>query len=77
MRDAPGDVASARSAFRSGTASLTRCAPRRCSCSHPQVVGVLKRSDFDMKFNQALGSGNMLVGNKVNVSLDISTVNQE
>lgn len=38
---------------------------------------MLKRSDCDMKFNQALGSGNMLVGNKVNVSLDISTVNQE
>jgi polyisoprenoid-binding protein YceI len=37
-------------------------------------VGVLKRSDFDMKFNQALGSGNMLVGDKVNVSLDVSAV---
>ena len=41
-----------------------------------EVVGVLKRSDFDMKFNQALGSGNMLVGDKVNVSLDISAVRQ-
>ncbi|MCW3013616.1 MAG: YceI family protein [Solirubrobacterales bacterium] len=41
-----------------------------------EVVGVLKRSDFDMKFNQALGSGNMLVGDKVNVSLDISAVKQ-
>jgi polyisoprenoid-binding protein YceI len=39
-------------------------------------VGVLKRSDFDMKFNQALGSGNMLVGDKVNMSLDISAVKQ-
>jgi polyisoprenoid-binding protein YceI len=39
--------------------------------------GVLKRSDFDMKFNQALGSGNMLVGDKVNISLDISAVRQE
>jgi polyisoprenoid-binding protein YceI len=38
--------------------------------------GVLKRSDFDMKFNQALGSGNMLVGDKVNISLDISAVRQ-
>jgi hypothetical protein len=28
-----------------------------------------------MKFNQALGSGNMLVGDKVYVSLDISAVN--
>lgn len=39
-------------------------------------VGVLKRSDFDMKFNQALGSGNMLVGDKVNLALDISAVKQ-
>ena len=39
--------------------------------------GVLKRSDFDMKFNQALGSGNMLVGDKVNMSLDISAVRQK
>ena len=42
-----------------------------------EVVGVLKRSDFDMKFNQALGSGNVLVGDKVNMSLDISAVRQE
>ena len=41
-----------------------------------EVVGKLKRSDFDMKFNQALGSGNMLVGDKVAVSLDISAVLQ-
>ena len=42
-----------------------------------EAVGVLKRSDFDMKFNQALGSGNVLVGDKVNMSLDISAVRQE
>jgi polyisoprenoid-binding protein YceI len=42
-----------------------------------EVVGVLKRSDFDMKFNQALGSGNVLVGDKVNMSLDISAVRAE
>jgi polyisoprenoid-binding protein YceI len=41
-----------------------------------EVVGKLKRSDWDMKFNQALGSGNMLVGDKVAVSLDISAVLQ-
>lgn len=41
-----------------------------------EVVGALKRSDFDMKFNQALGSGNLLVGDKVVVSLDISAVLQ-
>jgi polyisoprenoid-binding protein YceI len=41
-----------------------------------EVVGTLKRSDFDMKFNQALGSGNMLVGDKVAVALNISAVLQ-
>jgi polyisoprenoid-binding protein YceI len=41
-----------------------------------EVVGTLKRGDFDMKFNQALGSGNMLVGDKVAVALDISVVLQ-
>jgi polyisoprenoid-binding protein YceI len=39
-----------------------------------EAVGTLKRSDFDMKFNQALGSGNALVGDKVKVSLDISAI---
>ena len=42
-----------------------------------EVVGALKRSDFDMKFNQALGSGNVLVGDKVNMSLSISAVKQD
>jgi polyisoprenoid-binding protein YceI len=41
-----------------------------------EVIGTLNRGDFDMKFNQALGSGNMLVGDKVAVSLDISAVLQ-
>jgi len=41
-----------------------------------EAVGTLQRSDFDMKFNQALGSGNVLVGDKVKVSLDISAVKQ-
>ena len=41
-----------------------------------EAVGVINRSDFDMKFNQALGSGNMLVGDKVTMSLDISAVKQ-
>jgi polyisoprenoid-binding protein YceI len=42
-----------------------------------EVIGVINRSDFDMKFNQALGSGNVLVGDKVNMSLDISAVRQQ
>jgi polyisoprenoid-binding protein YceI len=41
-----------------------------------EVVATLKRSDFDMKFNQALGSGNALVGDKVAMALDISAVLQ-
>jgi polyisoprenoid-binding protein YceI len=41
-----------------------------------EAVGVIKRSDFDMKFNQALGSGNMLIGDRVSISLDISAVKQ-
>jgi polyisoprenoid-binding protein YceI len=41
-----------------------------------EIIGALKRSDFDMKFNQALGSGNVLVGDKVGISLEISAVLQ-
>ena len=41
-----------------------------------EIVAKLKRSDFDMKFNQALGSGNVLVGDKVAMALDISAVLQ-
>ena len=41
-----------------------------------EVVGTLKRSDFDMKFNQALGSGNALVGDKVTIALEISAILQ-
>ncbi|MDO8210896.1 YceI family protein [Conexibacter sp. CPCC 206217] len=38
------------------------------------VTGQINRSDFEMKFNQALGSGNMLVSDKVKLTLDISAV---
>ena len=41
-----------------------------------EAVGYIMRSDFDMKFNQALGSGNLLVGDKVTMSLDISAIKQ-
>jgi polyisoprenoid-binding protein YceI len=41
-----------------------------------EAIGTLKRSDFDMKFNQALGSDNVLVGDRVKMSLDISAVKQ-
>ena len=41
-----------------------------------EVTGKLSRGDYGMKFNQALGSGNMLVSDKVNLTLDISAVKQ-
>jgi polyisoprenoid-binding protein YceI len=41
-----------------------------------EVSGELSREDFGMTFNQALGSGNLLVGDKVRLALDISAVRQ-
>ena len=41
-----------------------------------EVTGDLSRGDYGMKFNQALGSGNMLVADKVKLALDISAVKQ-
>ena len=41
-----------------------------------EVTGQISRGDFEMKFNQALGSGNMLVSDKVKLVLDISAVKQ-
>lgn len=41
-----------------------------------EITGQLSRGDYDMTFNQALGSGNMLVADKVKLSLDISAVKQ-
>lgn len=39
-----------------------------------EAVGKISRSDFGIKFNMALGSGNVAVGDKVTLSLDISAV---
>ena len=39
-----------------------------------EVTGQISRGDYGMKFNQVLGSGNSLVGDKVKISLDISAV---
>ena len=39
-----------------------------------EIQGFLSRQEFDMKFNQALGSGNLLVGDKVRIALDISAI---
>jgi polyisoprenoid-binding protein YceI len=41
-----------------------------------EVTGQLSRDDYGMKFNQALGSGNVLVADKVKLALDISAVKQ-
>ncbi|CAB4874732.1 MAG: polyisoprenoid-binding protein [Actinobacteria bacterium] len=41
-----------------------------------ELSGKLSRGDFGMKFNQALGSGNVLVGDKIKLDLDISAVKQ-
>jgi polyisoprenoid-binding protein YceI len=41
-----------------------------------EVTGRLSRGDYGMKFNQALGSGNMLVADKVKLTLDISAARQ-
>jgi polyisoprenoid-binding protein YceI len=41
-----------------------------------EITGQLNRSDYNMKFNQALGSGNMLVADKVKLALDISAAKQ-
>jgi polyisoprenoid-binding protein YceI len=41
-----------------------------------EVTGQLSRGDYGMTFNQALGSGNMLVADKVKLALDIAAVKQ-
>ena len=41
-----------------------------------EVTGQINRGEWGMTFNQALGSGNMLVSDKVKLSLDISAVRQ-
>jgi polyisoprenoid-binding protein YceI len=41
-----------------------------------EITGQLSRADYGMKFNQALGSGNMLVADKIKLTLDISAAKQ-
>jgi polyisoprenoid-binding protein YceI len=41
-----------------------------------EVTGQLSRGAYGMTFNQALGSGNMLVADKVKLTLDISAAKQ-
>jgi polyisoprenoid-binding protein YceI len=39
-----------------------------------EATGQISRSDYGIKFNMALGSGNVAVGDKVKLSLDVSAV---
>jgi polyisoprenoid-binding protein YceI len=39
-----------------------------------EVTGKLSRGDYGMKFNRPLGGGNVLLGDKVDLALDISAV---
>ena len=41
-----------------------------------EVTGQLSRGEFGMSFNQALGSGNVLVSDKVKLDLEISAVKE-
>jgi polyisoprenoid-binding protein YceI len=41
-----------------------------------EITGQLSRGQYGMKFNQALGSGNMLVADKVKLTLDIEAAKQ-
>jgi polyisoprenoid-binding protein YceI len=41
-----------------------------------EASGQLNRRDWGMTFNQALGSGNMLVSDKVKLTLDVSAIKQ-
>lgn len=42
-----------------------------------EVTGQLSRDDYGMKFNQALGSGNMVVSDKVKLNLDVAAIRQD
>jgi polyisoprenoid-binding protein YceI len=42
-----------------------------------EARGRLNRRDWDMNFQQVLGSGNLLVSDKIKLSLDISAIKQE
>jgi polyisoprenoid-binding protein YceI len=41
-----------------------------------EITGQLSRGDWGMKFNQALGSGNLMVADKVKLAIDVSAVKQ-
>ena len=42
-----------------------------------ELSGELSRGDYGMKFNQALGSGNVLVSDRVKLAVDVAAVKQK
>ena len=57
-----------------GTVEGTETDPQGNERVGLSAVGNINRSDHGMKFNAALGSGNMLVSDKVKILLDVSAV---
>ena len=41
-----------------------------------EITGQLSRGDWGMKFNQALGSGNLMVSDTVKLAIDVSAIKQ-
>ena len=41
-----------------------------------EITGQVDRGDYGMTFNQALGSGNVVVSDKVKLHIDVSAVRQ-
>ena len=41
-----------------------------------EITGQLSRGDWGMKFNQALGSGNLMVSDTVKLAIDVSAIRQ-
>jgi len=41
-----------------------------------EITGKLERSQWEMKFNAALGSGNMMVSDTVKIAIDVSAIRQ-
>jgi polyisoprenoid-binding protein YceI len=39
-----------------------------------EITGQINRGDYGMKFNQVLGSGNVMVSDKVKIAIDVSAV---
>ncbi|HXR13706.1 MAG TPA: YceI family protein [Solirubrobacteraceae bacterium] len=41
-----------------------------------EITGKLERSDWEMRFNAALGSGNLMVSDTVKIAIDVSAIRQ-